>query len=134
MARTGIRATPSSRPQVPNVPAWVGVERRASRAGSVPLIPWLGRADKLDHVTMLAGSVQRGSKGTRHGDRDGAEKPLGLWLLEESRCVPGMCVCPCVFGGRGLGTPPAPDRDLTHARHLPPGDDTHHQPVVSPEG
>ena len=84
------------------------MERRASRVGSVPLIPWLGREDKLDHVTMLAESVQRGSKGTRHGDGDSAEKPLGLRLLEESKCVPGRCVCPHVFGGRGLGTPPPP--------------------------
>lgn len=73
--------------------AWRG-ER--SRAGSVPLIPWPGREDKLDHVTVLAEPVQRGSKDTCHGDGDGAEKPLGCGYLSPGVCQACVCAHMCL--------------------------------------
>lgn len=96
--------------------AWRG-ER--SRAGSVPLIPWPGREDKLDHVTVLAEPVQRGSKDTCHGDGDGAEKPLGCGYLSPGVCQACVCAHMCLVAGVWAPAPPpaietSPMPDICH--------------------
>ena len=64
-ARTGIQATLSSWPQVLNVPAWVGVDRRAEQGWLCPLrAPGReGRQTRTYH-SIGGGRALRGSKGT----------------------------------------------------------------------